>query len=332
MAASTEPTLIGRSQALVRLLDRVDAVARAGVAVVVRGEPGAGKKLVGRLLHARSNRSQGPFITFDCEAIPSELAHAELVGRLVGGALQPGRLQEAHGGTLLLDQVHKLSLESQQHLLHALQERQVVPLGTTTPVAIDTQIVSATSRNLRELVEAGRFLEDLFYRLKVVELQVPPLRERESDIHLLMEHFARAEGAWPLRMTPEARGILHRWPYPQNVRELELAIRQSAAVANGDVIDVHHLPDAMRPGMADPEQADGSLSLAEAVRRFERRHLIQALRKYDGNRSKTAAGLGISRKNLWEKMKSHGITDEEYSESNPPREQTQSADDPPPRA
>ena len=318
-AASTAPVgLVGRSPALLRLVDQADAVARSSASVVVTGESGTGKELVARLVHARSPRKGGPFVAINCASFPDSLLEAELFGHARGaftGARdkRAGLFRAADRGTLFLDEVAELSVAAQARLLRVLEDGVVQPLGVDAPVPVEVRVVSATNQPLRALVESGGFRQDLYYRLKVVELVVPPLRDRASDIPMLIGHFVDRLGRGPVKMTPRARGMLLRWRYPGNVRELAHAVEHAVVLSRGAEIDVKHLPDeivqGVAPGLPVPER---TLSLSAAVARFERRHLVAALRDNGGNRTRTAQKLGISRKNLWEKMRSHEIEVDEF--------------------
>ncbi len=316
--------IIGRSPVLQRLLDQADAVARSDVSVVISGESGTGKELIAALLHARSARRDGPFVAVNCGAFADSLLEDELFGHARGAftgasTSREGRFRAAHGGTLFLDEVGELSAGAQARLLRVLQEGQVLPLGADKSVAVNVRVLSATNRALRSLVEQGRFREDLYYRLKVVELAVPPLRERTGDLPLLIEHFAALVGAAPLQMSPAARARLHRWPWPGNIRELHHAIEHAVLMARGGEIGLGHLPTEISGGSPEDDDSDEpSLSLADAVARFERQHLLSVLRRNDGNRSRTALALGISRKNLWEKMRNHAINDAEIAPQGTP--------------
>lgn len=316
--------MVGRSPALRRLIDQAEAVARSSASVVVTGESGTGKELVARLIHARSPRVGGPFVAVNCASFPDTLLEAELFGHARGaftGARDKrvGLFRTAHRGTLFLDEVAELSPAAQARLLRVLEDGVVQPLGVDAPVPVDVRVVSATNQPLRGLVETGAFRRDLYYRLKVVELVVPPLRERSGDIPLLIEHFVQRIGRGPVTMTPRARGMLVRWRYPGNVRELAHAVEHAVVLSRGAEIDIPHLPDeivqGVEPGAAAPER---TLSLAHAVARFERRHLVSALRDHGGNRTRTAQNLGISRKNLWEKMRTHEIEQDEFDDASAP--------------
>ncbi len=312
------PAFVGRSPAVLRLLEHVDTLAASDAPVLVTGASGTGKELIARRLHARSARGHEPFVAVNCAAFPETLLEAELFGHERGaftGAVRrrEGRFQAAHGGTLFLDEVAEIPPAGQAKLLRVLEEGAFEPLGTNRTVIVDVRIVSATHRDLRERIASGLFREDLYYRLKVLQLRVPALGERGDDVPLLVEHFLRRfapPGRRPTP-TPAALAAIGRYPFPGNVRELEHAIQHAVVLARGGEIDLEHLPpeigSAAGPGEAPaappaPEPR-GVTPLALALAAFERDHLIRALRACGGRRARAAAALGISRKNLWERMR-----------------------------
>lgn len=308
--------IIGRSPAIARVLDRLDTFAGSDAPVLITGESGTGKELVAKTLHERSARNGRPFVAVNCAAFPDTLLEAELFGHERGaftGAVKKrdGRFRAAHGGTLFLDEVAEIPLSAQAKLLRVLQEGVFEPLGTNTPVQVDVRLVSATHRNLKERIALGTFREDLFYRLNVLQLPIPPLRERRGDLPLLVENFLR-------RFTPEpsaiaglsARGwaAIAEYGFPGNVRELEHAIQHACILAHGAEIDLPHLPTEIAGAGADGSIDDPHKirPLLEAVREFEREYLRRALRHTDGRKAEAARILGISRKNLWEKLRGYG--------------------------
>jgi DNA-binding NtrC family response regulator len=307
--------IIGRSPTMVRLLDRMDTVAQSDAPVLISGESGAGKELVARAVHARSTRARAPFVAVNCAAIPESLLEAELFGHERGaftGAVKrrDGRFKLAHGGTLLLDEVAEISLTAQTKLLRVLQEGTIEPLGSNDSIHVDVRIVSATHQNLKERVLDGRFREDLYYRLNVLDLKVPPLRERSGDLPLLLEHFLRhfAPAGKTPTISTRAWARLTRYPFPGNVREFANAIERAVVLSRGGEIDLEHLP----PDIAGPAASGRALGgefqpLGIAAREFEREHILHALELAAGKRARAADLLGISRKNLWEKMRAHGI-------------------------
>ena len=283
--------------------------------MLVLGESGTGKELVARLVHAQSGRSRGPFVAVNCAAFPDTLLEAELFGHEKGaftGATRrrKGRFLSANGGTLFLDEVAEIPLVAQAKLLRVLQEGMIEPLGSDSPCQVDVRIISATHRKLRGRVAAGLFREDLLFRLRVLEVSIPPLRERAGDLPLLVEHFlTRFHFQDPVpTITARAWAALLNHPWPGNVGELEHAIQQAVVFGDGGRIDLAHLPSEF--GGNDDEEGDsgsGFAPLAEASKDFEREYLVRALALTGGRRAEAARLLGISRKNLWEKLKSHMV-------------------------
>ena len=324
----TSSPIVGHSQQLTRLLERIDTFAASEAPVLILGESGTGKELVARQLHDRSPRKGKPFFAVNCAAFPETLIEAELFGHERGaftGAVKKrdGRFKAAHGGTLLLDEVAEIPLPAQAKLLRVLQEGTIEPLGTNQSVRVDVRILSATHRNLKERIAQGSFREDLFYRLNVLSVAIPPLRERKGDIPILVEHFLRkfAPGGKVSTLTPRTWAAFSEYSFPGNVRELEHAIQHAVILARGAEIDLEHLPGDLSGAVTNPEgesRAPGLRPLTEATREFEREYLVRALRLTGGKKAEAAASLGISRKNLWEKMRAHGIVAEDAGE--PPEE------------
>jgi len=281
LAGAADGAIVGASPALRRLLDRLTTVADSDAPVLITGETGTGKELVARRIHARSPRASGPFVAVNCAAFPETLLEAELFGHERGaftGAVKKreGRFKAADGGTLLLDEIAEMPLQAQAKLLRVLQDGVIEPLGTNASVHVDVRIVSATHRDLRRRVAEGAFREDLFYRLNVVGLHIPPLRERPGDLPLLANHFLRAylpPGADLPQISVRAWQALSTYPFLGNVREFAHAIQHAVVLARGGAIDVEHLPDdiarvarAVRANV--PYMCDGSHSarLGKATR------------------------------------------------------------------
>jgi DNA-binding NtrC family response regulator len=305
--------VIGESPAFRRVVEDARRVGRRDVTVLVRGETGTGKELIASMLHAASGRSAAPCIRFNCAAIPSELAEAELFGHARGaftGATQAksGYFQQAHGGTLVLDEIGDLPLPMQAKLLRALQEGEVQPVGASRVDTVDVRVVALTHRDLRAEVEAGRFREDLLYRLAVVELVVPPLRERAGDIPLLVEAFRRRYatrfGLDDAKLTPELVSALAQRAWPGNVRELENAVARVLALSDGGEIGIGAL--ASDGSVARTSDAAPG-TLREEVAAFERGLVERTLAATSGNQSEAARRLGVTRMTLIEKMKRYGL-------------------------
>lgn len=310
------PALVGRSEPMQRMFSRLDRIARSDAPVIVLGESGTGKELVARLLHAQSPRARGPFVAVNCAAFPDTLLEAELFGHEKGaftGAVKrrKGRFFTASGGTLFLDEVAEIPQAAQAKLLRVLQDGVVEPLGSDESLKVDVRVVSATHRNLRARVDDGLFREDLLFRLRVLELKIPPLRERTGDLPLLVEYFLARFSFQQVVPTVSARAwaalLNHTWP--GNVRELEHAIQQAVVLCDGATIELAHLPSEI--GDDDDTQLEvGFASLSDAAAMFEREYLLRALRFAGGKRIQAAKLLGISRKNLWEKLRNHGLADQ----------------------
>lgn len=319
--------IIGKSPAMLNLFDRLDTFATSEAPVLITGESGTGKELVARTLHERSPRKAEAFVAVNCAAFPETLLEAELFGHERGaftGAVRKreGRFKAADGGTLFLDEIAEIPLPAQAKLLRVLQEGSIEPLGTNASVKVDVRIVSATHRDLKKRIEDGRFREDLYYRLKVLDLFIPPLRERRVDLPVLTEHFINRfapKGTTPT-LSPRAWAAINEYAFPGNVRELEHAIHHAVVLARGGEIDVSHLPSEISGGAHTPKArtngANGDLKpLSHAVKAFEREYLVRALRLAKGKRTRAAEMLGISRKNLWEKLRAQGIQESEWTTS-----------------
>src|SRR3954469_19756564 len=312
--------IIGRSPPMLRLSDRVETIAQSDAPVLITGESGTGKELIARTLHERSTRATKPFIAVNCAAFPETLLEAELFGHERGaftGAVKrrDGRFKAADGGTLLLDEIAEVPLPAQAKLLRVLQEGTVEPLGTNESTRVDVRIISATHRNLRERIKEGRFREDLYYRLNVLDIEIPPLRERRGDLPLLLQYFLgrfTTAGKTQPSISPRAWAVLSQYPFPGNVREFAHAVEHAVVLSSGSEIDMEHLP-ARIAGSVESSAGPGSGSLRSlnaALKEFEREYLLRALAQASGKKMKVAEILGISRKNLWEKLRIHGIAAE----------------------
>ena len=323
--------IVGASKSMRRLLEATGRVAGRDVTVLVRGETGTGKEFVAELLHAQSARAKNPLVRFNCAALPADLADAELFGHVKGaftGATntRPGYFSQANGGTLILDEVGELPPLVQAKLLRALQEGEIQPVGSGRIDKVDVRVVAATNRDLAADVKTGSFREDLYYRLAVVELVVPPLRERKDDIPALAEEFARRYGdkfgLGPITLEPALVQELVASDWPGNVRQLENTIARMAALSAGNTIGLADLHAAGEPGshssasipIAEPEPQDdhpsdarGGPSLKEQVEAFERGLVARALEATTGNQSEAARRLGVSRVTLIDKMKKYGL-------------------------
>ena len=307
--------MVGRSDVMREIFRTVERIAKAEATVLVTGESGTGKELVARAIHEHSPRSQGPFVAVNCGAIPSELIESELFGHEKGaftGATErrTGRFEASDGGTLFLDEIGELDAAVQVKLLRVLQERSFERVGSSRPMSVDVRIVTATNRDLNEEVAQGRFREDLYYRVAVVPVALPPLRERREDIRLLAQTFLARLGPGK-RLTPAAIGSLEGYSWPGNVRELENAIEYGLALCEGDTIDQDDLPISIsRSGQAEAlreQWRQGERSFEETVTRFETDILREALESHHWNQTQTANALGITRRVLKLKMDKLGI-------------------------
>lgn len=306
------PNIIGESSAIKHLFSLIAKVAETDATVLILGESGTGKELVATTIHYQSNRREKPLIRINCAALPEGLVESELFGHEKGaftGAVKrkPGRFELAQGGTIFLDEIGDLPLPAQAKLLRVLQEKTVERVGGTGSIKIDVRLLAATNKGLEDEVKEGRFREDLFYRLNVIPVTIPPLRERKEDIPALIEFFMdkfRARLARKVRFAPEALDMLLSYDYPGNVRELENIIERCVTLSAAEVISRAELPLLMNTGGG--LKTDGQ-SLSDVAAAAERGHIIRTLQTTQGNKTKAAELLGISRKTLWEKINSYGI-------------------------
>jgi len=314
-------SMVGHTRVMRDVFDAIRRVAPTEATVLITGETGTGKELLARAVHDLSERTSGPFVPVNCAALAEGVLESELFGHVRGaftGAVadRKGLFAAAQGGTLFLDEVGDVSLSLQQRLLRVLQEREVVPVGAVKAVPVDVRVVAATHRNLEAEIRQGRFREDLYYRLNVFQIDVPPLRERPADIPLLVEaaltrvreRSARAE---PAAFSPLAMRILRAHEWPGNVRELFSVVESASIRAGGPRIEAQHLPAAIR----DPDGAGGSGGAEERYRapspEEERRAIVAALEEAGGSRARAAEILGMSRTTLWRRMKDFGMGGEE---------------------
>jgi two-component system nitrogen regulation response regulator NtrX len=311
-------TMVGESYAMAQLREQVAMAAPTNGRVLIYGENGTGKELVARSIHAMSRRRAGAFVEVNCAAIPEELIESELFGHVRGaftGAVadRQGRFEAADGGTIFLDEIGDMSLKTQAKVLRVLQEQVFEPVGSTQRVTVDVRVLAATNKDLPAAIRAGQFREDLYFRLNVIPIFVPPLRARQSDIPLIAEHFiagfAREYGRRPKGLSAEATGELQRYAWPGNVRELRNLTERLMIMVPGDVItgtDVAFLNrDAGAPVPVEPEAP--LVPLHEARDRFEQQYILRALAAQQGNMSRTAEVLGVERSNLYRKMRAFGI-------------------------
>ena len=324
--------LIGDSRAMKRVRDLIKRAAPGNATILVRGETGSGKELVARAIHEGSERAAGPMITVHCAALPETLLESELFGYEKGAftganAQKLGRLERANGGTLFLDEIGDISAATQVKLLRVLQSREFERLGGTTPVRVDVRIVAATHRDLESMVKEGTFREDLFYRLNVVPLWVPPLRARRGDVEVLAQHFcglfANSNNKPGMTLDDSALKVVREKRWPGNVRQLQNFIERLVVLSSGVSISATDIErevadtspfatEATGVGStasiaSTPSEGDVVMPLDEAVRRAEQRALRLALKAADGNRSKAARLLGVSRATLYNRLKEYGL-------------------------
>nr|WP_320009953.1 sigma-54 dependent transcriptional regulator [uncultured Desulfobulbus sp.] len=307
--------IIGTSTPMQELWEMIVHVAPTEATVLINGESGTGKELVAAALHHKSQRARGPLVKVNCAALAETLLESELFGHERGAFTgadrrREGRFVQAQGGTLFLDEIGETSPSMQAKLLRVLQEHELQRVGGQETLKVDARILCATNRDLEEEVAAGRFREDLYYRLNVVELEVPPLRERHGDIPLLvnyfLEKFAARNGRTICGVTPECMDVLNRYPWPGNVRELEHSMERGAILMRGEYLDLSALPLAISrwAGMNQPQEVEAPSTLKEA----EKMLIIKTLEETGGNRSEAARRLQITRKTLLNKIKSYNIT------------------------
>ncbi|MBP6819951.1 MAG: sigma-54-dependent Fis family transcriptional regulator [Acidobacteria bacterium] len=309
--------IIGASRPMRALFEMINVSARSNSNVLVIGETGTGKELVARAIHEVSNR-KGAFVPVNCAAIPADLVESELFGHMGGsftGAKQAraGLFEAAEGGTLLLDEIGELPLAMQPKLLRTLQEGAVRRVGSNAERPINVRVVAATNRNLEKEIEAGRFREDLFWRLNVIRIKVPPLRERPLDIPLLVEHFLEKNCQMlqrePLDVSPEALAILTAYAWPGNVRELENAIERATAFCHGTTLTPEVLPERVRTTGDAATLVARSSAQNLPLREIEREYIFEILRRTEGNKKRAAEILGMDRKTLYRKLDEYGSTE-----------------------
>ncbi len=314
--------IVGSSFAIRALLDRIEKVAPTDARVLITGENGTGKELVARAIHRLSGRSGGPFVEVNCAAIPAELIESELFGHMKGSftgafADRSGKFEQAHGGTLFLDEIGDMSLAAQAKVLRALQEGVITRVGGEKPIRVDVRVVAATNKDLKREIQRGRFREDLYFRLNVVPIHVPPLRERREDVPMLVRHFVETaveRQRLPARVfTPGAIERLRDMEWPGNVRELRNTVERLLILARGSEV-VEADVDRMVGGVADGAGLPGELlqapTFAVFKERAERAYILSKLREHDWNVSETARAIDMPRSNLYKKIERYGLVRE----------------------
>jgi two-component system, NtrC family, nitrogen regulation response regulator NtrX len=324
-------TMVGESYVMTQLREQVAMAAPTNGRVLIYGENGTGKELVARTIHALSRRRGGPFVEVNCAAIPEELIESELFGHVKGaftGALldRRGKFELADGGTLFLDEIADMSLKTQAKVLRALQEQVVEPVGGASGVRVDVRVLAATNKDLTTEIRASRFREDLYFRLNVIPIFVPPLRERIDDVPRLADHFmselAREYGRRRKTLDPGALTALQRYRWPGNVREMRNVLERLMIMVPGETITAADL-SFLSPTTPVEEGASGTpVPLHEARDRFEREYIVRALSGQQGNISRTADALGVERSNLYRKMRAFGIAPTRKTEAEEDEEAT----------
>jgi len=314
---STDRRPVGTSRIFNDILALAETVAPTDSTVLLSGESGTGKEVVAQYIHRLSERADKPFFSINCGALPESLLESELFGHLKGsftGAVKDkdGLLVAADGGTLFLDEIGEMSAATQVKLLRAIQEREVIPVGSTESVSVDVRIVAATNRDLEEEIRKGTFRSDLYYRLNVIQLRLPPLRERREDVEILARHFlerlAEREGGEPRRLTEEVLDLLKSYDWPGNVRELENALERAAVVAGGAAIQAADLPERVRER---PEQrlVDEATPPNPTMEVIERAYIHWVLHAEGGNKTRAAEVLGIDPSTLYRKLNRYGLAE-----------------------
>jgi DNA-binding NtrC family response regulator len=321
---SSSRSIVGKSDEIERVFRLVERVAATDSTVLIHGESGTGKELIARALHEQSHRAKGPFVTINCGALPENLLESELFGHVKGsftGAIRDkdGLFKVANGGSFLLDEIGETSPAIQVKLLRVLQEREIIPVGGTKPIPVDVRIVAATNRDLDKEVSLGNFRADLFYRLNVIPVDLPPLRDRNDDVPLLVDYFLKryigsyAGGDLPMVIDEEALSVLRDYAWPGNVRELENVVERAVILQAGERIDVGDLPDKIRGNAGGDDEfrlSDSGITLEE----LEKRYMIQVLQETSWHKKKAAEILGINPSTLYRKIKSYGLQGDDFDE------------------
>jgi len=317
--------MIGSGPAMERVFELVKKVAPANASVVITGQSGTGKEVVARAVHSLSQRKDKAFVALNCGAIPPTLIESELFGYERGaftGADQRrlGNFELAHGGTLFLDEIGELPIEMQGKFLRVLEERKVRRIGGKSEVEIDVRVICATNRDLKEEIKKGRFREDLYFRLHVFTIHLPPLKERREDVPLLVHHFIEKfngeTGKHVQGLSPGAMDVLQNYAWPGNIRELRNTVERAMILTDGETIDEEHLPPDMRP--TRPEAATLRVPLGIQLREVEKEYILASLQKNGGNKARTAEILGISEKTLYNKLNRYAALARDRAGDPPP--------------
>ena len=315
VAQNTQPSnMIGTSSLMRTVYYHIDQVAPSTTTVLIRGESGTGKELVAKALHNKSDRAKKPFVSFNCAALPESIIESELFGHEKGAftgavAMRKGRFEAAHGGTLFLDEIGDVSPTTQVKLLRVLQEKEFERVGSHDTRHVDVRVVAATRRNLEEMIADGSFREDLYYRLNVFPIYLPPLRERKGDLLLLADYFiekyAAKQKVKPMRISSAAIDLLMSYHWPGNVRELENCIERAVLLAKGQSIKAHHLPPTLQ--MKSAKEKNDAATLDEAIQALEREMIVDALKDTASNMAEAARRLGLTERKMGLRVKKYGI-------------------------
>jgi transcriptional regulator with PAS, ATPase and Fis domain len=304
--------IVGRSPAMMRLFEVLPQIAESSSTVLIEGESGTGKELFARALHNLSPRRKKRFVAVNCAALPDTLLETELFGHKAGAFTdakrdRTGRFALADGGTIFLDEIGDISPALQVRLLRVLQDRVVEPLGAVEPVPVDVRVVAASNKDLAKLIRAGKYREDLYYRIRVIHLVLPSLRQRREDIPFLVDHFVakfnRLQGKDIAGVAVEAMARLMEHDFPGNIRELENIIEQAFVLCRGGIIELHHLPSELRPATSSATGVVGSMNLQAMKKAL----ISDVLRRYGGNRKRAARDLGINVSTLYRKIRAFQI-------------------------
>jgi transcriptional regulator with PAS, ATPase and Fis domain len=310
--------IVSKNREIREIFDIMPHLAETDTTVLIEGKSGTGKELFARAIHNLSRRREGPFVAVNCAALPENLLESEMFGHVKGAFTdavrdKPGRFTRAQGGTILLDEIAELPLALQGKLLRVLQEREYEPLGSVTPMRADVRIIASTNKDLASEVENGHFREDLFYRLNVVNIAIPPLKDRREDIPLLVEHFidkiSRKLGADHMDVSEDFMTFLMNYDFPGNVRELENIIEHAYVLCRGPSITTDYLPRELKNRVIGTI-GDGR-SLRAQQEDAERRHIEQTLIRFGGNKTRTARALNMDRTTLWRKMKRYQMLEDD---------------------
>jgi two-component system NtrC family response regulator len=309
------PNILGNHPRMLEIFEIIGRVARTGKTVLIQGESGTGKDLIAKTIHYNSQRKEQPLITVPCGALTDTLLTSELFGHTKGaftGAIKEtiGRFQAADGGTLVLDEIGEVPLNLQRTLLRVIEEKEFERVGDSRPIKVDVRILATTNRKLKDEIKKGNFREDLYYRLSIVSLTIPPLRERVSDIPLLVNHFLKKfrEGKDPIRIQPAVLEHLKTYPWHGNIRELSSVVQQMMLFCNGHSLAVNDLPPHLHFNpMSDQEETGGKVPLTKMVSDLEKKWILEKLKEGGWNQEKTAKLLGITRKMLMNRIKKYHI-------------------------